>query len=149
MKNFRELTWALIFLVIVTFVSPGMLHSDELNPTGRDVLTDCSLALDMAQNGYIEKLVKTGKPVPTTDQQNRANQCLNYVVGFKDALYVSQIYHEKNGLTPFMHLPENNINNETALRVVIRYIQGNSQLLDQPEAAVVFNAFYNAFASKK
>lgn len=149
MKRLRKLTWSLILFAVAIVGFPGMLYSAEQTPTGRDVLTDCSLALDMAQKGYVENLIRKGKPLPTAAQQNRANQCLNYVVGFKDALYVSRLYQEKNGLAPFMCLPKHNLNNEEALRIVVRYLQDNPQLLDRPQAAVVFNAFYYAFPCKK
>jgi len=145
----KTLAWSLVILAVSTINFPGILHSAEQTPTGHDALKDCSLALDMAQEGYVENLVRKGKPLPTTAQQNRATQCFSYVVGFKDALYVSQIYQEKNSLVPFVCLPKDNINNEEALRIVLRYLQDNSRLLDRPQSAVVFNAFYYAFPCKK
>ncbi|HUL22674.1 MAG TPA: Rap1a/Tai family immunity protein [Thermodesulfobacteriota bacterium] len=145
----KALAWSLITLAVLTVSFPGILHSGEQTPTGHDVLKDCSLGLDMAQEGYVEDLVRKGNPLPTTAQQNRATRCLSYVVGFKDALYVSQLYQEKNSLVPFVCFPENNINNEEALRIVLRYLQNNSRLLDLPQSALVFNAFYYAFPCKK
>jgi hypothetical protein len=145
----KTLTWSLVVFAFSTVGFLGTLHSAEKIPTGHDVIRDCSLALDMAQQGYIENLVLKGKPLPTAAQQNRATQCLSYVVGFKDALYVSQIYQEKNALASFVCLPTNNVNNEEALRIVLRYLQDNSRLLDQPQSALVFNAFYYAFSCKK
>lgn len=145
----KRLTWYLIILALSIIGFSGSLHSAEQVPTGNDVLKDCSLALDMAQEGYVGNLLRKGEPLPTTAQQNRATQCLSYVVGFKDALYVSQIFQEKNGSAPFVCLPRNNLNNEQALRVVLKYLLDNSQLFDRPQAAVVFNAFYYAFPCKK
>jgi hypothetical protein len=145
----KALAWALIILAVSTIGFPGTSHSAEQTPTGHDILKDCSLALDMMQEGYVENLVRKDKPLPTTAQQSRATQCLSYVVGFKDALYVSEIYQEKNSSEPFVCLPQNNINNEEALRIILRYLQENSGLLDRPQSAVVFNAFYYAFPCKK
>src|SRR5574341_51388 len=139
------------FLIILTLVVgfSGTLYSAEQVATGKDVLRDCSLALEMAQDGYMKDVLSKGKPLPSKAQQDRAAQCLNYVVGFKDALYVSQIFQEKNGSVPFTCLPQNNLNNGQALRIVIKYLQDNPQLLDRPQAAVVFNAFYYAYPCKK
>ena len=139
------------FLIILTFAvgSSGILYSAEQVATGRDVLRDCTLALEMAQDNYMKEAIGKGKPLPSKAQQNRAGQCLNYIVGFKDALYVSQIFQEKNGSVPFVCLPENNLNNGQALRIVIKYLQDNPQLLDRPQSAVVFNAFYYAYPCKK
>ena len=108
----KALAWALIILAVSTIGFPGTSYSAEQTPTGHDILKDCSLALDMAQEGYVENLVRKDKPLPTTAQQSRATQCLSYVVGFKDALYVSKINQEKNSSKPFVCLPQNNINNE-------------------------------------
>jgi len=126
----------------------GTLYSAEQVATGNDVLRDCSLSLDMAQEGYMKEVLNKGKPLPSNAQQNRATQCLSYVVGFKDALYVSHIFQEKNGSPPFICLPENNLNNEQALRIVLKYLHDNPQLLDRQQAALVFNAFYYAFPCK-
>ena len=145
----RILTWSLIILAALTVGSPGNLHAAEQTPTGHDILKDCSLALDMAQEGYVANLLQKGKPLPTTAQQNRATQCFSYIVGFKDALYVSQLYQEKNGLALFVCLPNNNLNNGEAVHIVLRYLQDKSRLLDQPQSALVFNAFYYAFSCKK
>jgi hypothetical protein len=145
----KMLTRYSIILIVSIIGLWGTVFSAERVLTGRDVLNDCSLALDMAQEGYAENLLQKGQPLPTTAQQSRATQCLSYVVGFKDALYVSQIFQEKNGTAPFVCLPTNNLNNEQALRIVLKYLQGNSQLLDKPQSAVVFNAFYYAFPCKK
>src|SRR5574341_2617083 len=92
------------FLIILTLVVgfSGTLYSAEQVATGKDVLRDCSLALEMAQDGYMKDVLSKGKSLPSKAQQNRAAQCLNYVVGFKDALYVSQIFQEKNGSVPFV-----------------------------------------------
>lgn len=145
----KILTRYSIILTLSTIGVWGTLHSAEQVLTGSDVLKDCSLALDMAQEGYVGNLLRKGQPLPTTAQQNRATQCFSYVVGFKDALYVSQIFQEKNGAAPFVCLPTNNLNNEQALRILLKYLQGNSQLLDGPQSAVVFNAFYYEFPCKK
>jgi hypothetical protein len=127
----------------------GTLSSAGQVATGNDVLRDCSLALDMAQEGYLGDVQSKRKPMPSKAEQNRAMQCLSYVVGFKDALYVSQIFQEKNGSAPSVCLPKNDLNNEEALRIVLKYLQSNPQLLDRPQEAVVFNAFYYAFPCKK
>jgi hypothetical protein len=139
------------FLIILTLTIgfSGTLYSAEQVAIGKDVLRDCTLALEMAQDGYMKEVLSKAKPLPSKAQQDRAAQCLNYVVGFKDALYVSQIFQEKNGSVPFACLPQNNLNNEQALRIVIKYLQDNPQLLDRPQAAVVFNAFYYAYPCKK
>jgi hypothetical protein len=148
----RRLMKTLIsFLIILTFAigSSGTLYSAEQVATCRDVLRDCTLALDMTQDNYMKEVIGKDKPLPSKAQQNMARHCLNYIVGFKDALYVSQIVQEKNGRVPFVCLTENNLNNEQALRIVIKYIQDNPQLLDRPQSAVVFNAFYYAYPCKK
>lgn len=145
----KTLGWSLVILAVSILGSPGMLHSAEQTPTGRDVLKDCSLALDMAQEGYVEKLVRKGKRLPTAAQQNRACQCLSYIAGFKDALYVAQLFQEKNGSAFSICLPANNLNNKQALQIVIKYLKDNPQMLNRPQAAVIFNAFYYAFACKK
>jgi hypothetical protein len=139
------------FLIILTLAVgfSGTPYSAEQVATGKDVLRDCTLALEMAQDGYIKEVISKGKPLPSKTQQNRAAQCLNYVIGFKDALYVSQIFEEKNGSVPFVCLPDNNLNNEQALRIVIKYLQDNPLLLDRPQSAVVFNAFYYAYPCKR
>ena len=139
------------FLIILTLAIgfSGNLYSAEQIATGNDVLRDCTLALEMAQENYMKQVLSKGNPLPSKDQQNRAMQCLNYVVGYKDALYTSQIFQEKNGSVSFVCLPENNLNNEQALRIVITYLKDNPQMLDSPQAAVVFNAFYYAFPCKK
>jgi len=138
------------FIILALAIgSSGTLYSSEQVPTGNDLLRDCSLALDMAQEGYMREVLSKGKPLPTNAEQKRATQCFSYVVGFKDALYVSQTFQEKNGSAPFVCLPDNNLNNDQALRIVLKYLHDNSQLLDRPQAAVVFNAIYYAFPCKK
>ena len=145
----RILTWSLVILAASTAGFLGTLHAAEQAPTGHDTLKDCSLALDMAQEGYVSNLLQKGKPLPTAAQQNRATQCFSYIVGFKDALYVSQLYQEKNGLPSVVCLPKNNLNNGEAVHIVLRYLQDNSRLLDQPQSALAFNAFYYAFSCRK
>jgi len=144
----KTLISVLIILIFAVGFS-GTLYSAEQVATGKDILMDCALALEMAQDGYMKEVLSKGKPLPSKAQQNQAAYCLNYVVGFKDALYASQIFQEKNGSVPFTCLPENNLNNGQALRIVIKYIQDNPQLLDRPQAAVVFNAFFYAYPCKK
>ncbi len=138
-----------VIILVSAVCLSGTVYSAEQVATGKDVLKDCSLALNMAQKGYIREIVNKGKPLPSIAEQNSAARCLNYVVGFKDALYVSQLFQEKNGGVPLVCLPENNLNNEQAVRIVLKYLQKNAQLFDCPQAAVVFNAFYYAFPCKK
>ncbi|MGD0331340.1 MAG: Rap1a/Tai family immunity protein [Nitrososphaeria archaeon] len=141
----------MVLLIVLVFVigTAGTLHCEEQEATGNDLLRDCSLAVDMAQENYVSKALSKNKTMPSQSQQNKAMQCLSFVVGFKDALYVSQIYQEKNGITPFICLPENNLNNGQAVRIVLQYLGDNPQLLDNPQSAIVFNAFYYAFPCKK
>ena len=147
----KKLTWYLSVLALTVIGFSEPLHSAEQKTTGHDVLTDCSLALDMVNDSHLNAILSTGKPVPlpTTAQQGRAAQCIGYVVGLKDAIFVSQIIHEKNGSAPLVCLPEDSLNNEVALRIVLKYLQDNSRLLDQPQATVVFNAFRSTFPCKK
>lgn len=139
----------LLMIVAVYFGFTEAAHSTEQVTDGNDVLRDCSLALDMAQNDYMENVVKGTKPLPSKEQQNKTTQCMNYVVGFKDALYVNQLYQEKSGKKSAICLPYNNLNNELAVRVVLKYLQGNPKLLSQPQSALMFNAFYSAFPCGK
>ena len=137
----KRLLGLLIILATTIGVSEALLSAERVT-IGNDVLRDCSLALEMGQPGFMNDILSKGKPLPSNARQNMATQCSSYVVGFKDAIYVSQIYQEKNGKPPFVCLPENNLNNEQALRIVLKYLIDNPQLLDRPQAAVVFNAFY-------
>jgi len=75
-------------------------------------------------------------------------QCLSYVIGFKEALYVNQIFQEKNGQPTSFSIPDN-VNNEETLRVVLKYLHDNPTLLNRPQSALVFNAFFYAFPCKK
>ncbi len=129
------------------FITPA--HSTEQEPDGNDVLRDCSLALDMGQDDYIENVLKGIKEMPSELQQSKAHQCMGYVVGFKDALYVNQIAEEKNSKKSLVCLPYNNLNNELAVRVVLKYIKDNPKLLSKPREGLVFNAFYYAFPCGK
>lgn len=140
----RTILLSLILLTICIGL-PEIIHSAEQWTDGNDVLRDCSLAIDMAQDDYTEKVIKGMKPI----QQNNAMQCMNYVVGFKDALYVNQIYQEKSGKKSDICPPRNNLNNELAIRVVLKYLKDNPKLLSQPKEGLVFNAFYYAFPCGK
>ena len=140
------------YLVILanSFIGfPEILYAAEQAPSGNDVLRDCSLALDMTKEDYMREVLGKNRPLPSKALQIQAAQCLNYVIGFKDALYVSQLFQEKNESVPLTCLPENNLNNGQALRTVIKYLRDNPQLLDRPQAAVVFNAFYYGYPCKK
>lgn len=129
-------------------VGPSIVFAAEEGRTGKDALIDCSLALEMGRPTYVEDLLKSGKPLPSVLQQSKAHQCQGYVVGFKDSLYVRQLFDEKNGLKPVICLPRNNLNNLEATKVVVKYIKGHPEIQSLPEAGVVFNAFYDAFACR-
>lgn len=139
----------LLMITTFYFYSITPAHSTEQVPDGNDVLRDCSLALDMAQDDYIQNVLKGIKQMPSTEQQSKAHQCMGYIVGFKDALYVNQIYEEKNGIKSSICLPYNNLNNELAVRVVLKYIKDNPKLMSRPREGLVFNAFYYAFPCGK
>ncbi len=124
-------------------------YSTDQVPDCYDAFRDCSLALEMAQDDFVQNVIKGSKPLPSKDQQTKAMQCMNYVVGFKDALYVYQLYGEKNGIKSAICLPYNNLNNELAVRVVLKYLQSNPKMLNQPQAALMFNAFYSTFPCGK
>ena len=94
----------LLIILATTIGVSGALLSAERVTIGNDVLRDCSLALEMGQPGFMNDILSKGKPLPSNARQNMATQCLSYVVGFKDAIYVSQIYQEKNGKSPFVCL---------------------------------------------
>ena len=103
----------------------------------------------MGKATYVTDLVKESKPLPTPTQQTKAALCQGYVVGFKDAIYVRQIYDEKNGIRPDICLPKNNINNAQATKIVIKYIKDHPESQSLPQAGLVFNAFYYAFPCPK
>jgi hypothetical protein len=138
-----------LMIVAVCFCYSEPVQSTEQVPDGNDVLRDCSLALDMGQDDYMQNVIKGAIPLPSKEQQNKAMQCMHYVVGFKDALYVNQIYEEKNGMKSAICLPYNNLNNDLAVRVVLKYLKDNPKLLSQPQSALTFNAFYYAFPCGK
>jgi hypothetical protein len=142
-----------LLLVLVTAAAAMNLsvplHAEDSYATGSDVLRDCSLALEMGQEGYVTDALSKHKSLPTHTQQIAATQCLNYVVGFKDAIYVTNIFQEKNGQSLFVCLPKNNINNGQALRIVLKYLIDNPSLLSSPQSGVVFNAFYHAYPCGK
>jgi hypothetical protein len=140
-----------LLLVVVSFslVFPEPVHSAEEVADGNSTLTDCSLALDMAQDKYVEHVIKGAETLPSSGQQTKAIQCMSYVIGFKDAIYVGEIFQEKNGKQPSICLPFNNLNNELAVRVVVKYLRDNPQLLSGPQSGLVFNAFFHAFPCGK
>jgi len=134
-------------VIIICICSYKSAYSDEQVPNGTDLLVDCSLAFDMIQDGYVANLIKEAKPLPSEAQQKKAMQCLSYVIGFRDALLVSQIFQEKNAMPASVCL--NDLNNQEALRVVLKYVRDNPQLLSRPQSALVFNAFFYAFPCRK
>jgi len=133
-----------LILVSLCMGFPEIGHSAEQLTDGNAVLRDCSLAMDMVQDDYNKK-IKRMKPMPSKKQQNDAMQCMNYVVGFKDALYVNQVYQEKSGKKSAICFPKDSIDNRQAVQVVVKYLKGNPILLSQPRAGLVFNAFFYAF----
>jgi hypothetical protein len=142
----------LLFVLVTAAATMNLsfpLHAADSYTTGSDVFRDCSLALEMAQEGYVTDALSKRKSLPTNTQQIAAAQCFNYVVGFKDALYVTNIFQEKNGQSRLVCLPKNNINNEQALRIVLKYLIDNPSLLGSPQSGVVFNAFYYAYPCDK
>ena len=139
----------LVCLVLMCLAYSWPAFADERNPTGKDILVDCSLAIEMGQDTYITNLIKEAKPLPSKAQQTKAIQCMSYVVGFKDAIYARQLYDQKNSIKPMVCLPENNINNGQAVRIVIKYIKDHPELQNFPQAGIVFNAFYYAFPCGK
>ncbi|MDR3554019.1 MAG: Rap1a/Tai family immunity protein [Syntrophobacteraceae bacterium] len=122
-------------------------YSAEQEPwsNGTTILEYCTLAADMLKSDWIENFIKEPRPLPSKVQQHKAMQCLCYVIGFKDALYVNQIYQEKNGKHSPICIPDNNIANDKALRVVLKYLSNNPQLLDRPGSVLLFSAFFYAF----
>lgn len=142
----KTLLVAAMFIAIGYCGDPYIAFAVEEGRTGKDALVDCSLALEMGRPTYVEDLLKSGKPLPSVLQQAKAHQCEGYVVGFKDAMYVRQLFDEKNGLKPVICLPRNNLNNLEATKVVIKYIKGHPEVQSLPEAGVFFNAFYDAFS---
>lgn len=144
MWNIKQL-FCIVFVCLV-YAGAGIALADEETRIGKDVLADCSLALEIGRPTYLTDLVTKGKPLPSVQQQNRAFLCEGYVIGFKDAIYVRQLYDEKNGLKPVICLPRYNINNAQATAIVIKYIKDHPEVQSLPEAGVVFNAFYHAFS---
>jgi hypothetical protein len=134
-------------LVVTSFMGfTGVVHSVEPAFDGNDILKDCSLAFDMTKDAFLKDLFTKGaRPLPSSAEQTKAMQCFSYVIGFKDALYVTQVYHEKWAKQSDVCLPYNNLNNKEALRIVLTYLKGNPELLARPQAALVYNAFYYAF----
>lgn len=144
----KTILLSLIIATIYMGIPEGVYSADKVTD-GNDVIRDCTLALEMAQDEYTENVIKGTKPLPSHEQQNKAIQCMYYVIGFKDALYVNQIYQEKNDAKSAICLPYNNFNNELAVRVVLKYLKDNPKLLSQPQSALMFNAFYYAFPCGK
>jgi hypothetical protein len=142
----------IVVLLMVVFLHlsfPEPVHSAEELADGNSTLRDCSLALDMTQDKYIEHVIKEGEPFPSKEERTQAIRCFSYVIGFKDALYVSDIFQEKNGRERSICIPFNNLNNELAVRMVVKYLRDNPQLLNSPQSALVFNAFFYAFPCGK
>jgi hypothetical protein len=138
-------TLQLLCSLSVCLVCSGVAFPEQSPPTGKETLADCSLALEMGQATYLADLLKESKPLPSQAQQTRAIQCLGYVVGFKDAIYMRQIYDEKNDIKPTICLPYNSLNNAQAARIVVKYLKEHPELQGRPQEALVFSAFYYAF----
>ena len=119
----------------------------DFNKDGAAILQNCSLGLEMTADGYFEKVAKNKKPLPSSLEQNMATQCVAYIVGFKDAFYVQKLYQEKNGQKPTVCVPDE-LDNRTAIKTTVQYIANNTNLLNKPGQAAVFNAFYYVYPCK-
>jgi len=137
----------MVVLVHLSFSQPA--HSAGEVADGTSTLRDCSLALEMTQDKYPEHAPQGAEAFPPKEQQTKAIQCFSYVVGFKDALYVDDIFRMKSGKERSICMPVTNINNELAVRIAVKYLQDNPQLLSKPRSALLFNAFFYAFPCGK
>ena len=116
---------------------------------GNDVLRDCNIGMSLISDEFWDKVKEEKAQLPVQTQVDDAKACFNYVIGFKDSLYISEAYLRKNGEQPFICLPTLNLNNGVAIQTVLTYLEKHQNILDGPREALMFNAFFYTYPCEK
>lgn len=148
-KSMNKYYLFMLMAFILCMSYPLVIPATEPEPDGSDILINCSLALDMSQDKYRGDVIKGAKPMPTNEQQREAHACANYVSGFKDAVFVNQLYFEKKETQYSICLPYDSINNGQAIQIAVKYAHDHPEDLRLPRAVFVFKSLLTAFPCKK
>ena len=146
-------------LVSVCAYSFATAVSAQQMPDNKNFLEDCLLAGDMIKANYMTKPVEEDKSSVAETKRERATLCLNYIVGFKDALFKTKTLWHQNGGTVDVILPNNNLSDAEALEIVLKYLTADYKSLvpawtkderaDMPRYWLVFHAFFREFGIRQ
>ena len=117
-------------ITVATFVMAGPIGHPVTGPDGSELLRACTATVRQADGATLN-----------AEDAARSVWCVGYVGGFLDGLAVM---NWRGGASPVC-LPQNGIENEQAVRIVVKYLRNHPEQLHESGRIAVVVAIGEAF----
>lgn len=128
----RKFPLLILATVILLFLTPLAGAND-----GNDLLTNCNAALTAADHKETSS--------EDTTILIRGSFCLGLMQGIK---HLNRVYELKLKQDALFCLPESDISNEQAARIIVKYLKDHPEKLHLPDSFLAITAFINAYPCK-